>query len=67
MVFREHSPELNAFARILPRHPVEVLDEGSLAVGDDRVVLGVGRASVPSDRFSGLALIEHQIVKGSDD
>ena len=34
MALGEDPPELDALARILPRHPFEVLDERVLAVGD---------------------------------
>ena len=66
VIVREHSPELNAFARILPRHPFEVLDERILAVGHRRVVLRVAGADVPPNRFGRLALVEHQVVEGDD-
>ena len=44
-------PELDPFARILTRHPLEVLDERRLAVGDHRIVLRVGGPRVARDRF----------------
>jgi hypothetical protein len=38
----QHPPKLDALPRVLPRHPFEVRNERVLAVGDHRIVLGVG-------------------------
>ena len=66
VIFGQHSPELNALARVLASHAFELLDERILPVGDHRIVLGVGRANMATYRFGRLALIEHQIVEHGD-
>jgi len=58
--------ELNVLSGVLLRHPREVLDEGTLAVRDAGVVLNIDIACVFLDGFGGAALVEHQVVKGSD-
>ena len=62
----QYSPEFDAFTRVLAGHTFEVFDERILSVGDDRVVLRVAGADVPSNRFGRLALVEHQIVEADD-
>jgi hypothetical protein len=62
----QYSPEFDAFARVLAGHTFEIFDERILSVGNDRVVLGVGGADVPSHCFGRLALVEHQVVEGDD-
>jgi len=62
----DHALEVHALARILPGHPLEVLDERLLAIGHLGIVLSVGVCGVLLDGFSGLALVEHQVVERLD-
>jgi hypothetical protein len=62
-ILRDRALERDSLARILPRHPLEVRDEGRRAIADPRVVLGVGGADIPLDRFARLRLVEHQVVE----
>ena len=66
IAFRDDTLEGDALARVLPGHAFEVLDEGPLAVGYVRVVLGVTVSGKALDCFSRLVLVEHQIVKVQD-
>ena len=50
----QDATELHALAGILARHPLEVFDEGVLAVRDNRIVLGVRRTHVTAHGFSRL-------------
>ena len=63
---REYSLEVNALARVFPRHLVEVRDERLLAVRHLWVVLDVAVAPVLLHRLRGLALVERQVVEGGD-
>jgi hypothetical protein len=58
--------ELNVFARMRCRHLVEIVDETLGNVGHVRVVLDVGVAHMPFDRFARLALIEHHVAERKD-
>src|SRR5512134_270682 len=55
--------EVHTFARIVPGHPVKVVNEGLLAIRHMRIVLNVGSTCVLFDRVRGSALIEHQVVE----
>src|SRR5262249_45729916 len=55
--------ELDALARVLTRHALEVIDEGLLTVRDAGIVLGIRRARKADYRFGRIALVEHQIVE----
>lgn len=55
--------DLDALAGVLRGHPIEVVDERLLAVGDVRVVLRVGVAGEPLDRLPRQASVEHQVVE----
>ncbi len=66
VAFRDRALEVNALAGILPRHPLEVRDEGGLAVGDVRVVLDIVVARIAADGLRRLALVEHQVVERDD-
>jgi hypothetical protein len=55
--------ELDALARVLGGHAVEVVDEGLLAVSDVWVVLGVSLARISLDRFCRTAVVEHEVVE----
>ena len=55
--FRDHALEFDALARILLRHPLEVIDERFLSVTDLGIVLDVGIANVQLDRSSRSALV----------
>ena len=54
VAFCNDALEIDPLAGILGRHPLEVLDEGLLAVTNMRVVLGVGIAPVALDRLGGV-------------
>jgi hypothetical protein len=58
-LFSDNSSELDTFARVLPRHTLEVFNESLFAVSDGWVVLNVYIASIALDRIGRLALIEH--------
>jgi hypothetical protein len=59
-----HGPdELDALAGILGGHPLEVVDEGLLAIRDVRIVLDVLVPDVALDGLSGAALVEHQVIE----
>ena len=64
VVFGDDLPEFNAFARIIARRRLEIVDEALLSVGDARIVLDVLRAGKFFHGLSRLALIEHQVVEG---
>src|SRR5512134_1114397 len=55
--------EVHTFARIVPGHPVKVVDKGLLAIRHMRIVLDVGSTCVLFDRVRGSALVEHQVVE----
>ena len=63
VAFGDRTLELDALARILARHLLEVVDERLLAVGDVRVVLDVLGARVALDRLARTAVVEHQLVE----
>src|SRR3712207_7011914 len=48
----DHALELHALVGVVAGHPLEVLDEGLLAVAHVRVVLGVVVARVALDRLA---------------
>ena len=58
--------DLYVFARVFPRHPLEVVDEGVLAVCDVRIVPSVLRSGEARDRFTKATVIEHHLVEGND-
>jgi hypothetical protein len=58
--------KVHTFARILTGHPLEVSNEGLLAIRNMGIVLNVGSTCVLFNGFGGLALIEHQIVERYD-
>ncbi len=62
----DHALEVDALARVLLGHPLEVRDERLLAIGHVGIVLDVDIAHVLFDSFSGSALVEHQVVEGRD-
>jgi hypothetical protein len=66
VAFREHLLDVRALAGIVRGHLGEVVDEGLLAIGHRRVVLGVLVTGVPFDRVPRPALVEHQVVEGGD-
>src|SRR5919109_2426189 len=59
----ENSLKANTLTRVLFRHSLEILDESRLAVGHSGIVLDVNVARILLDRFSGVTLVEHEIVK----
>src|SRR6267142_3751819 len=63
VAFGENSFEVHMLARVLLRHPLEVRNEGFLAIRDVRIVLPVYSARVSLDRLSRLASVEHEVVK----
>src|SRR5688500_19939178 len=63
LALRDHSREVDALARIFPRHARKVVDESLLAVGHAGIVLNIDVPDVSLDRFGGLALIELQVVE----
>ena len=56
---------VDALARVLGGHALEIVDERLLTLGDHRVVLRVAVADVPLYRLSRTALVEHQLVEGN--
>src|SRR5438067_5445742 len=58
--------EVHPFARILPRHPLKVLNEGLLAIRHMGIVLDVSGACVMRNCVGRPALIEHEIVERND-
>ena len=62
----EYSAELHSFSGIRVSHPLEVVDERVLAIGDHRIVLSVRRSYVSSYRFAWLRVVEHQVVECGD-
>lgn len=62
----EYSLELDALARVVSCHLVEVVNESLLAVADVGVVLPVLLAAVAFDGFARLATVEHEVVKSDD-
>ena len=58
--------EVHPFARIIPRHTLEVLDERFLAIGHFRVVLYVDVSGLLLDGLRWLTPVEHQVVEGHD-
>jgi len=63
VVIGDGSLELDALAGVFGSHPLEVLDEGLLAVGDVWVVLDVLISDVAVDRLAWTTLVEHQVVE----
>src|SRR5688500_3016061 len=61
--FGNHALEVDAFAGIFLRHPRKVCDKRVLAIRYRWVMLNVDISDVARDRFSGLALVEHQVVE----
>src|SRR5579884_3078132 len=59
-----HEPHL--LARVLLCHPVEVVNEGVLAICHHRVVLRIAVSDVPLDRLGGTAPVEHQVIELHD-
>ena len=55
--------DLRVLARVVMRHPLEILDEGLFAVGAEGVVLPVVVTHEPIHRFTRLRLVEHQVVE----
>lgn len=62
----EHALDLDTLTRELGCHPLEVLDEGLLAVAHARVVLALLRPGVAFDRLRRSVLVEHQVVEVDD-
>lgn len=58
--------EMHALSGVLASHPLEVLNESVLAVCDVRVVLNVDVPDVPFDGLPWPAMVEHQVVEGSN-
>jgi hypothetical protein len=56
----------DSLARKLPRHPLEIGNEGILAVSHVGIVLDAGIPGVLVDGFSRTILIEHQVIQGND-
>src|SRR5258708_15952546 len=63
VAFFQRAHEVNALARVVPGHALEVRDEPLLAVGHDRIVLGICGADVFLDCLARSALVEHQRVE----
>ena len=64
ITFRHRANEMGNLARVRVAHPLEILNEGLLAVGNMRVVLDVLVTDVSFYGLTRLALIEHQVVEG---
>ena len=63
MSFGDRPLERHAFAGVLGRHALEVLNKWLFAIGDFRVVLNVLGADVLVDRFPRFALVEHLLIE----
>lgn len=66
VTFGNSSIDLNALARPFLCHPLEVIDEATLAVRNVGIVLDVICPGIEFDRLARAAVIEHQFVKGDD-
>ena len=66
ITFGNDAFEVHPFARIIPRHALEIRNKGLLAVGYLRVVLGVSCTGIVFHRLGRFALIKHQIIKSQD-
>jgi hypothetical protein len=64
VAFRNGAHEVDALARVLLRHPLEVLDECLLAIGHAGIVLNIDITGERGDRFRRPTLIEHEVVEG---
>ncbi|MDB5860758.1 MAG: hypothetical protein JWQ76_4447 [Ramlibacter sp.] len=64
--FGNHALEVDPLAWERARHPLEVVDEGFLAVADARVVLDIRCAGMSLDRLPGPAVVEHQLIERED-
>jgi hypothetical protein len=63
VAFRERSHKMDALARVLLRHPLEVTDKSLLSIFNHRIVLPIAIANIPFNGFARSALVEHQIVE----
>ena len=62
---RERPLEYDSLAGVFGGHPLEVVDESLLTIGNIWIVLDVFVPDESLYRFAWLALIKHQVVKGS--